>query len=501
MAEKRVGLYLGSDTVGAVVVQKQNVISMAKFGLSSLEEANSESLNEDIRWEALINKALREIGADTKKIYVSLSDRDFIFRPLELPLMKKREIESSLIYEIEKYIPFKIDELEWDYGYSRLLKEKKVNVSFIGIRDKNLKRVIDILERLELKPMAIEPSSISLARALKLSKAYSKLKNYALLDFGPNEAYLTFFQNDLPVFNRYLTVSKEGGEFDSEAFIESVNFSFQYFKREFKTYDLEKFIVISDSDTMNLVAPLHEGLQVEIEAISSYDLTSRNNAQVDNVKALGVAKTGASQYKFKPDLRKSEERLKPKKVLAEGAPLRGGLLSLVIAIGVGVSVFFSIILGNQLVEKEANLKKVERKIDVPKALESLSWEERVERVEAETKKLTKLKKASTGLTQFYPFFELLGKRDVLPSGMWFNKFVLDERVDIYDARLSGYVFRNDDYEEYAALDELIFNLRKSDAVKDVFEIIELESSTREKIGAFDVTQFTIRLYQRLSGGR
>lgn len=501
MAEKRVGLYLSGDAVGAVVNQGQNILSLAKFGVSSLDEAGSGSLNEDIRWEALINKALREIGADTKKIYVSLSDRDFIFRPLELPLMRKKEIESSLIYEIEKYIPFKIDELEWDYGYSRLSKEKKVNVSFIGIRDKSLKRVVDILERLELKPMTIEPSSISLARTLKLSKAYSKLKNYALLDFGPNEAYLTFFQNDLPVFNRYLTVSKEGAAFDSEEFIESVNFSFQYFKREFKAYDLEKFIVISDSDTENLISPLHEGLQVEIETVSSYDLTSRNNAEVECVKALGVARTGASQYKFKPNLRKSEERLKSKKVLAEGAPLRTGLLALVIAGCIGITVFINIILGNQLSEKRSNIKSEERRILVPDILKPLPWKERVEKVEEAEERLSKLKKVSRELTQFSPFFELLSERNILPSGLWLSEFNTYERMDAYEAKISGYVFRNDDYEEYAALDELIFNLRKSDAVSGIFKIIELESSTREKIGAFGVTKFTLRLHQRMPGER
>ena len=138
---ERVGLYLGVNSVGVMAIQGRNIISLANFELSSLEEAKIEALNEDIRWEALINKVLREVNAEGENVYVSLADRDFIFRSLEMPLMKRSDVATSLVYEIEKYIPFKIEELEWAYEYVRLPKERKINVSFVGIRENNLQRV------------------------------------------------------------------------------------------------------------------------------------------------------------------------------------------------------------------------------------------------------------------------------------------------------------------------------------------------------------------------
>ena len=117
MAEKRVGIYIGSNAIGATVTEGKSISLMTTLEFAAAEETSTEIANEDIRWEALVNKALHEIGPNVKKVYVSLADKDFIFRSLEMPLMNRKEIETSIDYEIEKYIPFKMEELEWDFEF------------------------------------------------------------------------------------------------------------------------------------------------------------------------------------------------------------------------------------------------------------------------------------------------------------------------------------------------------------------------------------------------
>ncbi|MBU2265428.1 MAG: hypothetical protein KJ977_00120, partial [Candidatus Omnitrophica bacterium] len=241
---KTVGLYLGVSSLGVAVVSGREVMTLSNFNISELGEAKAEIVDKDVRLEALINKALRDANADGADICLSLADRDFIFRSLEMPLMRKAEIESSLAYEVEKYIPFKIGELEWAYETTRFPKDKKMSVSFIGIREGNLQRVREILNRLGARAVSIEPSSLSLVRALKSLKKFSKLRDFALLDLTEAESHLTFFQNDLPVFNRYLTIPKKEDVFDTVKFSESVDFSYQYFKREFRSYKIDKFVVV-----------------------------------------------------------------------------------------------------------------------------------------------------------------------------------------------------------------------------------------------------------------
>ncbi len=493
MKQKKVGLYLGVSSVGAVMAQGKDLISLARFELSSLEESKGEAANEEIRWEALINKTLRELGSEAKDIYTSVADRDFIFRPLEMPIMKKKEVESSLAYEIEKYIPFKIEELVWDYDCITFSKERKMGLSFVGIREGNFQRFESILSRLELKPIVLEPCCLSLVRIIKSLKRFAHLKDFALLDFAQSEAYLTFFQGDLPVFNRYLIVPKKENVLDLDDFINAVNFSFQYFKREFRNYRLEKLIVVGDLDVERLTSPLREGLGVEIDTVSPYDLTARNNARIENVKALGVLSTIHSTYKFKPQLKKTVGALPTSPERPKEVALKIGLLSLLAGIGLIVFIVLSVMLANSIFTKEIILKRREKNMFVPDTLAELSWTEREDRISLEEDNINSLRELRTSLTRFSSFFEMLASTEVLPSRLWLENLAINPRDEGYRAVLSGRIFRNDSYNDRQGIDELVASLREDKAVSSIFSKIELDSLNRDQDGGFEFTVFSVSL--------
>lgn len=491
----KVGLYLGAGSVGATVMQGRNVISLANYEFSSLEESRIENLNDEIRWEALINKVLRDVNADSSNVYVSLSDKDFIFRSLEVPLMKKNEIETSIVFEIEKYIPFKMDELAWAYEYVRLPKEKKNIVSFIGIRQNNLAKTKGILSRLKINALAIEPSCLSLVRAIKTSKRISKINNFAVLDFTNLEASLTFFQYDLPVFNRYLSIPKEGNSINLNKFVESVILSFQYFKREFKAYSLDKFIIISNVTGGELIPPLKEGLQTDIEEISPYDLTSRNNAGIESIKAFGAINRDYYRNFFRPVFKQTE--LEEKEEVLERPvnipSLRAGLLLSLLGVGLISSVFLSIFLQNKVSFEKVELQKEERSITVPFEIKKLTWKQRknvTAKREKEVKILRSLVKSFKGLSKF---FDELGQRKILPPGAWLKDLSLTLGKESYKGTMSGYVFRDDDYQERLAIDEFISNLNNEYSAAEVFSSAEINSSAKQSIKGFKVTYFLVRL--------
>jgi hypothetical protein len=495
--KKNVGLYLGVNSVGVAVAQQKSISFLGTFGLSSLEEQNETTLGEDIRWEALINKALREAGGEGESIYVSLADRDFIFRSLEMPLMKKNEVESSLIYEIEKYIPFKIKELEWAYEMNRFPTEKKMNISFVGIKETNLSKVRDILLRLSAGTLVIEPSCLSLVRVVRSLKNFSKLRNFALLDLTETESYLTFFQQDLPVFNRYLTVPKKGDALDLNKFIESVDFSFQYFKREFKSYELERFIVAADVKDANLGSSLEESLQSKVELVSSYDITSRNNATLESVKAFGAATREQYATGFKPAFRKTalpaEQPAMGELVLEPIPPLSLGLFSLLILVGAVICFFVVGLMGNEVSMKKLELEKAEKELIIPKELQKLTWEKRAAALKDKENKVSNLK---TLAGSFKDIGEVLGKlsqRSILPDGLWLENISINRQENTYRGTISGYIFRDNDYEERLGLDEFIANLKNDDSLRSIFSNMGIDSSKRQKMRDFEVTYFNISL--------
>lgn len=501
-SKRNIGLYLGASSVGAVVFENRKVVSCAKFDLSSLEEeAKVESLSDEVKWEALINKALREVGADEKDVSVSLADKDFIFRSFPMPLMKKREIESSLVYEIGKHIPFKIEELAWDYGYATFPKEKKVNTSFLGIKTDNLEKIKRIFTHLELNTTIMEPGCLSLARALKSLKQFAAIKNFAILDFSESEAYLTFFYADLPVFNRYLAIPKE--QMKTEKLVESVRMSFQYFRREFKEYEIDKFIVIGNSVSDSMISSLKSELETDVEGLSPQDFITEGTAYVENIKALGTTARDFYPYKFKPVIKikeVAEAAEVEEKVPVAAEPLKIGLLAGVLLAGALILGGFYIYKENVLSMERYEIKKAEEAIKIPKELERYSWEDRKKAFVDTSNNFQVLREVTEAGGDLSSFLDLLMSTRVLPQGLWIDSLYIEmKRVSglkgkgKYQATIGGFIFRDDSFQERSGVDEFINNLKISTAVSSLFPSVRLTQSDRVEKEGFELTSFTIKL--------
>ncbi|MDD5194471.1 MAG: hypothetical protein PHQ96_02195 [Candidatus Omnitrophica bacterium] len=491
MAKRNVGLYLGVNSVAGVVVENRRIVSYAKFDLSAVEEeAKIERLSEDIRLEALINKTLRDIGATEKNVYVSLADKDFIFRFLDMPLMKKKEIEVSLMYEVVKYIPFKMEELRWGYGYTTFARDKKINLSFVGIKDSNLTKIKDILSRLGLNPVAIEPSSLSLIRVLKSLKKHAVVKNFALLDYTDSEAYLTLFYHNLPIFNRYLVIPKKDGTIDFDKFIDSVRLSFQYFKREFDFYDLEKFIIMGASGAENLVSFFKEELQTTADIILPSDVTGKPDGEVEHVKALGVSGIDYYPYQFKPILTKKEE-LGERPQAPAITPLNIGLLLVLVGIGLLTAFIFAIFTGNSTSTEKALLDREEAAVSIPNQLKGLAWDTIETTVKDKEDKSAALAKLEASLSRCQPTLERIAA--LLPQGFWLESLEFNPAAIGYNVDIRGYAFLSDANKESLALDGLIASLKKEPAIKSAYRNIDLTSSEKREIRKYQVTSFSIRM--------
>jgi hypothetical protein len=409
-----------------------------------------------------------------------------------MPLMKKSEIKSSLIYEVEKYIPFKIEELMWDYDYIRFPKEKKINVSFLGMRENIFRKNQDIFNHLGLRPLVIEPSSLSLARIVKSLKGFHKLENFALLDFTESEAYLSFFFKNLPVFNRYLTIPKKEEEIDIERFIENIRVSFQYFRREFKSIEFEKFIIISDPQKLELLTGLKEEITTPLELFTPLEITDQKIPTLESLKAFGTLSREVYPYKFKPVLMKTEEQIEGKEIVVEEEKLNLGMLGALIGGGLILSILLSIYLGNKVMIKKMEIKREKESIIIPSSLRNISWRKVEGMINERRKRIVELKKVKNSFKKISPFLEELPY--LLSDGLWLDSLKLTYKEGgRYEIELSGNVFLGDSYKERLSIDDFISNLRKNEKIKDIFLRIELVSSEKKKIKNFEVTSFIIKL--------
>ena len=496
MGKIKVGLYLGVDSLGGVVISNGKVTASARYTLSSLEEeSHVENLSDEVKWEALINKCMREMNVETKEIYLSMADRDFIFRFFEMPLMKRREIQSSVTYEIEKYIPFKLEELRWDYSTVKFPKEKKMDVSFLGLKEDVYQNIQGLFTRLGLSSVVFEPSAVSLARTLKTLKKFAKVKNFALLDLTGGEGYLTFFHYDLPVFNRYFTIPVVKDEAPKlEEVVNPVRLSFQYFRREFSFYKLEQLNIMSYTPNEQLVNMLKEELQTEVQLCCPDDFIPGGNG-IENLKAMGVADAETSAYKFRPLLSPTAERIERAKV---DVPLNRVMLFSIAALGIVVCTAFSLLTDRYLAQKDEELKAKQHELVVPASLKA-GWADVDKEVAARRADIGKIKAIKNSYVPIGPFMEKLIRTPAdpfVPEGLWLGKLTVQQQSDKWNGTFDGKVFLDDARKERETLDKFVYNLGRDVTTRKIFSSVELVSSSRNKEGEFEATDFNVILRQK-----
>jgi hypothetical protein len=496
MGKIKVGLYLGVDSLGGVVISNGKVISSARYTLASLEEeSHVENLSDEVKWEALINKCMREMNVEIKDFYLSMADRDFIFRFFEMPLMKRHEIQSSVTYEIEKYIPFKLEELRWDYSTIKFPKEKKTDVSFLGLKEDIYQNIQGLFTRLGLNPVAFEPSAVSLARTLKTLKKFAKIKNFALLDLTGGEGYLTFFHYDLPVFNRYFTIQVAKDSIPKlEEVVNPVRLSFQYFRREFSFYKLDQLIIVSNTPDGQLVTMLKEELQTDVQICCPDDFIAGGNG-IESLKAMGVADAENSAYKFKPLLSPTAERIERAKV---EVPLNRGMLLGVAALCALVytaSFFYN---EQYVAQKNVELTAKQRELVVPAGLKS-GWSNVEKEIAEHRANIGKIKVIKDGYTPIGFFMEKLirtPEEQLVPEGLWLGVLGVQQQDGKWNGTLEGKVYLDDARKEREMMDGFVYSLGRDAVMRKVFTSIELVSSSRGKDVEFQTTNFNVTLAQK-----
>ena len=183
-----VGLYILTDRVIMVRLRKSflamSVLGQEYRGFSEGDNRPAISeltgwVTEDVREIALKaesdsrERALREamisllphINPARDQIYVCVPQEQAIVQQVILPLAAQENLRHVLDYEIERQLPFKREDVYYDFLPAGK-KGEKLCVYVFAIPKKNLDAVVSLLESLGVKPNGVETTATALANYL-----------------------------------------------------------------------------------------------------------------------------------------------------------------------------------------------------------------------------------------------------------------------------------------------------------------------------------------------
>lgn len=331
MPAKNLGIYFGKDTLSLVEAEGKRITCQVSLPLEQGGAADA-SIDE-IKLAAVLGGALRESRISARKAFLGLSHRNQFIRGFQMLLLKQAEMNSGVLFEVRKYIPFKTEDLVFDYQRRVNKKAAKMDILFVAAAKSSLEGYLSVLGQAGLKVAAVEPASFALLRVLPLTQQLDPGASFALVSLKGIDAELTIIDKGFPCFSRDINLpqAKAAGDTDSVdepqavrgRLSSEIRVSLDYFRRQFSGSPVDKVLFLSKdfSRQEELVLGLSEDLGLPVERVAlEKDSQAQSVKDLDMLKAYALALKGTVKLSLTVDLAK-KKLLQP---VVEEAPKGAG---------------------------------------------------------------------------------------------------------------------------------------------------------------------------------
>jgi len=193
-----IGLDIGSLFVKAISVERDK----QQFTITGFcrHKVEANKLSDTVK------DALASIPTKKKEICVSVSGQGVVLRYVNLPLMNKTELEKSISFEIEKYIPFPVSEIYFDFYILRENRNaSKMLVLFAAAKKEVVDSRIKLCKELGYQVISVDIDSVALANYFEKIHGVGE-GVYAVINIGASFTLLDVIEDGVLVLSREINV-------------------------------------------------------------------------------------------------------------------------------------------------------------------------------------------------------------------------------------------------------------------------------------------------------
>ena len=171
-----------------------------------------------------IRRLVDKARVKTKEAVVSISGNSVIIKRINLPLMTMEELEESIQWEAEQYIPFDINDVNIDV---QLLDDAgddpgQMEVLLVAARKELVSEYQSLIHQAGLKPVVVDVDAFAVANMFELS--YGRVEDsVALVHVGAGNVTIHIVRNGTSMFTRDIG----GGRQFTEEIQRTMNISYE----------------------------------------------------------------------------------------------------------------------------------------------------------------------------------------------------------------------------------------------------------------------------------
>ncbi len=201
-----IGLDIGSSSVKAVeLTAKAKGIELQHVGIAQLPPeaiVQGAFLNSSAIVDA-IREAVDGAGTRTKNVATAVSGHSLIVKKISLPAMTRDELEESIRWEAEQYIPFDINEVNLDFQILNSGEaEGQMDVLLVAAKKDLIDDYVNVVREAGLHPAVLDVEAFAVENAFEANCEIVADEVVALADIGAQVVNINIIANGIPAFTR-----------------------------------------------------------------------------------------------------------------------------------------------------------------------------------------------------------------------------------------------------------------------------------------------------------
>ncbi|MGE5280512.1 MAG: type IV pilus assembly protein PilM [Deltaproteobacteria bacterium] len=266
-----VGVDIGNDAVKTVRLESfKDGRRLLGFGVEKVADRN---------YIDALSKSLAKAGATPDQAAaIAVSGQGVVSRYIELPLMNKGDLESSMRFEIEKYVPFALAEVATDYAIVQELKDKaKMSVLIVAAKNDLVQKKTELVRQIGMNLRAIDLDCLALANFFTEIVSSQKAGCVGLVNLGRTISNMNILVDGYPYLSRDIFV---GGDDITKKLVETLEIEAAEAER------LKRTPGARQKELYSLWDPVLNNLAAEVRVSLDY-FEARMNKTVEQVWITG----------------------------------------------------------------------------------------------------------------------------------------------------------------------------------------------------------------------
>ncbi len=257
----------------------------------------------------VIQNLMVALKVKVKRVSTSVSGHSVIIRKIMLPLMTDAELESSIQWEAEQYIPFDIAEVNIDFQIIGPDEKdpSQMNVMLVAAKKDFVDDFVSIFSEAGLEPVVMDIDCFAVENMFDYNYGFVGNEVVALIDMGASATSVNILKGEVSVFTRDI---QAGGNLLSEELQKRLGISGEEAERA-KLGDRE----IADADPDSIDEVLRDAIENLIQEVQRsldfYTATSSDDRVTKVYLTGGVSSSTRVRETLEDRLGIPTERVNP----------------------------------------------------------------------------------------------------------------------------------------------------------------------------------------------